>query len=89
LLESAKDIAYIMRWEAHTHHAGRQKLLFLNLDEDEARVVELLKTQEESGIDWLHHNTQFALSKLASVLLTLEFKGIVATLPGKKYCLIK
>lgn len=89
LLESAKDIAYIMRWETDTHHAGKQKMLFLDLSDEETVVVDALKTQEESALDWLHHETQFSLSKLAAILLGLEFKGVVAPLPGKKYCLIK
>jgi DNA processing protein len=89
LLESAKDIGYIMRWDQGTHSGGKQQLLFLDLTEDEAIVVDLLKSHEECAIDWLHHMTQFSLSKLAGLLLGLEFKGIVNSLPGKKYALLK
>lgn len=87
LLESAADIAYIMRWDSEASSAGKQKMLFAELTEDESLIVNCLKEQESATSDWIHYQTKMPLSTLAGTLLSLEFKGIVTSLPGKKYCL--
>jgi DNA processing protein len=87
LLESAADIAYIMRWDSDGSTAGKQQMLFTDLSESETLIVNCLKEQEDATSDWLHYQTKMPLSELAGTLLSLEFKGIVTSLPGKKYCL--
>lgn len=87
LLQSAADIAYIMRWDINDSKAGKQQVLFLDLNEQESLLVECLKEQEEATVDWIHYKTKMTLSDLASTLLSLEFKGLVSSLPGKKYSL--
>jgi DNA processing protein len=87
LLESAADIAYIMRWDSDGTNAGKQQMLFADLSESETLIVNCLKEQEDATSDWLHYQTKMPLSELAGTLLSLEFKGIVTSLPGKKYCL--
>ncbi len=84
LLESAKDLAYIMRWETSgTKH--QQTSLFIELSEEEKLILEKIKQVDEAALDWLHHETKMSLSQLANHLLALEFKGIITNLPGKKY----
>jgi Predicted Rossmann fold nucleotide-binding protein involved in DNA uptake len=91
LIQSVDDIRYIMRWEQHEEvdHQARQTELFMTLDPDEQMVVDLLRADEEGvNIDSLHHASSRPLSKLSSILLNLEFKGVIKALPGKKYALI-
>jgi len=49
----------------------------------------LLENKRVLAIDILSIKSQVNLNKPASVLLTLEFQGIVKSLPGKRYQLVK
>lgn len=84
LLTSINDIAYIMRWE-HQPEVKQMQLL-IDLDDNEKKIIEKLK-QEELGVDSLVYQTGLKMTEISSILLNLEFKGIVKTLPGKKYIL--
>lgn len=85
LIESAADIAYIMRWDSDKSKKVNQVELFQELSEEEQTIVTYLRSNEEVTIDTLHHQTQLKPSELANHLLSLEFKGVIRSLPGKKY----
>ena len=87
LIESAADIAYVMRWEEPGAPKAIQKQLFVELTAAEKIVVDLLNQYEAIGIDQLTGTMQVANSQMASLLLELEFKGIIRALPGKRYVL--
>ncbi len=89
LIESAADIAYIMRWEESEEIKNVQAQLFINLSPTEEAIVDQLKQKSQCTIDQLHYATQIPQSKLSSILLNLEFQGVVKSLPGKKYILYK
>jgi DNA processing protein len=89
LLESADDIAYVMRWDKDSQKKGVQTALFTDLSEQEEGVVEVLRERELLGIDHLSQLTQRTNSELVRLLLELEFKGIVQSLPGKQYMLVR
>ncbi len=55
---------------------------------DEGEVLSLLKNKGTSHVDEISWQTGMHLNKLASLLLNLEFQGMVRSLPGKKYTLI-
>jgi len=86
LLESAEDIAYIMRWQKQK--AGVQKQLFTDLSKQERQVVDLLVGQSGVNLDSIIQSTQISTSRMAALLLELEFKGIIRALPGKSFRLI-
>jgi len=88
LLESAADIAYIMRWEEIDQQKNVQTALFVELDDQEQKVVDLLKAHPEINIDELNYKLQLTSSSLAAVMINLEFKGVIKCLPGKKYIVI-
>jgi DNA processing protein len=50
-------------------------------------VVDAIREHEEIEIDALSHCTQIPTNRLSAMLLELEFKGIVRSLPGKLYIL--
>lgn len=85
LCTSANDLAYIMRWEKTQEN--KQLQLALDLSEKEQEIYDLIKENPNIGLDILHYKTQRALATLTSELLSLEFKGVLKTLPGKKYIL--
>jgi DNA processing protein len=87
LLETSDDIAYIMRWEENNEH-GTQGQLFVELDGVEQSLVNIIKEANEIAIDELSFKAKIAPSKLAALLLTLEFKGVIKSLPGKKFIII-
>jgi DNA processing protein len=88
LLESAEDIAYIMRWEELDKERTVQRMLFVELSPDEQSLVDVLKQKEHCTIDELNYQLKMHPSLLAAMLIDLEFKGIVRSLPGKKYILV-
>ncbi len=86
LIQSAKDIAYIMRWEPETAvQKSQQASLFLNLNPEEQKLVDQLRESNGCHLDELHISLAIPLGKLAGLLLTLECAGVVRSLPGKRY----
>lgn len=88
LLESAEDIAYVMQWEKNKQDKGIQRQLFVELNDKERFVVDMLKETEHVSIDSITYKAQLTSSEAAGLMLELEFKGVVKTLPGKRYVLI-
>lgn len=86
LIESAADIGYIMRWEAG--ETAIQPTLFLDLQPDEQLIYDYLKDNPEVQFDHLHMKIDLPIGQLSSLLLTMEFSGIVKSLPGKRYMLV-
>ena len=89
LIESSKYIGYIMRCEEQDPSKNIQRQLFVELDEQEQKIVDLLQDKNEMGIDQLSYETTIHSSRLAGLLLNLEFKGLVKTMPGKRYLLLR
>lgn len=86
LMESAADVAYAMGWDKSASAPPRSQTME-NLSLEEQSVVAILQEKEEISIDQLTFAAQMASSQMAAVLLNLEFKGMVRTLPGKRYAL--
>ncbi|MBL7924145.1 MAG: DNA-protecting protein DprA [Bacteroidia bacterium] len=89
LITSAGDLVWMMGWseERKLQQPAVQTQLFPELSPDEQRVTEVLKEQGECGIDAIAAATAFPFSKLANVLLQLEFKGVLKLKPGRRYTL--
>ena len=87
LIESADDIGYIMRWEEMDTRKFIQTSLFVELDETEKEVVNLLKQEQELTIDQITYRLRKQPSEVSSLMVNMEFKSVVRCLPGKKYIL--
>lgn len=88
LLTSIEDIEYIMNWESRSDGQELEDKYYdySKLSEEERVVIEILKQATDGVIlDELSWKSQIPLNKLASILLNLEFNGVVKTIPGKKY----
>ena len=85
LIQAAADIIYIMGWEQKLKNAPIQKQLFVELKPEEEILVNLLKEKESVNVDDICLFAKMPMSKVSSLLLTLEFSGIVKSLPGKRY----
>lgn len=84
LFESAADIQYIMNWEAdQKKQPAPQTVLFETLSPEEQKIHSLLREQQEASLDHIVKATGFNLGKTNQLLLRLECKGMLSTLPGK------
>lgn len=86
LLESAEDIAYILRWEKQKK--GIQKQLFPEVTADEQVVLDILVGEDAVHLDLIIQKTKMSTSRLAVILLELELRGIIGAVPGKSFRLI-
>lgn len=91
LLTSIKDLEYIMNWEAGvTVQKTTPSLSLEEFEESEQTVIKIMIEKKAAVlIDELSWKSNLPISQLASVLLGLEFKGVVKSLPGKQYSLVK
>ncbi len=90
LIESAADLVAMLRWEQEEENEQRkiiQQKLFVELDEYEQRIMNILAAAEDAGvvIDKISYQSGFSSSETSALLLGLEFQGLVRTLPGKRY----
>ena len=86
LIQSVSDLEYMLGWEVRKNKPLHiQKDLFAGLNEDEKLILDPLKENGELTIDQISLKVQAPVSKVSSVLLGLEFKGIVKSLPGRVY----
>lgn len=88
LIQSAEDVKYIMGWESNKNNAGKQKKLMLTFSPDQQKIMDLLKSSNNAGIDYIISKANLSPSKVASILLDLEFEGIVKCFPGKIYKIV-
>ncbi len=86
LLENAADLATKMGWK-NDRNETKQQSLFVELTEKEQQVIDALKLNNELSIDKLCHNTRIESGEMASLLLDLEFRGMIKAKPGKRYIL--
>lgn len=89
LLTCVEDLEYIMNWEPSdsTIHEKKESSNFLeDLSEEEKYLIKII---EESGgdlhMDEISWKSQIPINQIASILLNLEFKSLVKSLPGKKF----
>ena len=85
LLVNAADIRYVMRWDVDTKVVAKQMRLFRDFSEDEKKVMDVFAKNSVVHIDDIIIGTDLSPSKIASILLSLEFDGVLTALPGKRY----
>jgi DNA processing protein len=85
LVLSSNDIKKALNWVENETLNSVQKKLFVDLDENEQKVVDVMSFDTDIQIDKISIDCGLSMSKTAVVLLNLEFKGVVRTLPGKQY----
>ncbi len=85
LIQSVKDIEYIMGWKAEEILKPNQTKLFVELTIEEKLIFNILQQQDKMAIDDIALLAKLPMSKTAALLLEMEFKNLVKSLPGKMY----
>ena len=89
LIENAADLISLMNWDVEVRPRQIQGRLFEELNNEEKGVYEVLSEVESMHIDEIAARTSFSTSKVPGILLSLEFKGLVKTMPGKQYLVVQ
>ncbi|MGP1446515.1 MAG: DNA-processing protein DprA [Candidatus Limimorpha sp.] len=84
LMEDVANLRYIMRWDAPRKNEVQTRI-FRDFSEEEKQVMDCFEKEQVVNIDEIIVKTDLSPTKLAALLLTLEFDGILMSLPGKRY----
>lgn len=86
LITSGKDVLKALRWDVDQSlkKPASQTKLLIDLTEEQEKVVAVLREQNHT-VDRITTLSGFPMNKVASILLELEFEGVVSNLPGKVY----
>lgn len=85
LIENQADIEKAMNWDVSSQKPKSiQTSLFVELSDDEQKLMDLLK-QGERFVDEITTESHLPMSRVSALLLGLEFKALVISLPGKMY----
>jgi DNA processing protein len=87
LIEGVKDLEYLLGWDMEENKPV-QKQLFVDLNGDEKIVFDLLNKQAKTSLDNLSIAAEMPTSKVSMLLLELEFKGLVQSMPGKMFAAV-
>jgi DNA processing protein len=81
LLTSVADIEYLLSWNQKTKN---NPILFTYTPQEE-QLVSLLSKTELLHIDKIVMKSTLSSSKVSKILLSLEIRGAIQSLPGKRY----
>lgn len=84
LITGADDLLAAMRWES-TSPQPQQLDLFPELTEEEQNVVNVIRDRGEIHLNALAEALQLPVYKLMSILVELDCKNVITTLPGCRY----
>jgi DNA processing protein len=86
LITCGDDLLENMNWnKKKIAKPVTQKKLFIELNENEKKVVKILQNHDQVHIDELHLKSDLGSSEVAAALLMLEMQGIITSIPGKIY----
>lgn len=88
LIMGSGDLLRYMNWKSEDQLVSVQRSLFEDLNSDEERIISVLQTKKELMIDVIGYLSSLTAGEVSTHLLSLEFKGLVRALPGKRYSLI-
>ncbi|MDX6745225.1 DNA-processing protein DprA [Polaribacter sp. PL03] len=88
LLNSADEIVKMLNWDLNERPKIIQKQLFLELNENEQKIFDLLHDKGKQLLDVISLECNIPIYQLSSILLQMELKGVSKPLPGKMFELI-
>lgn len=89
LLTSAEDLLQVMGWAEKKKPAKqKQRELFIEMTEEEQKLITLLQEKETLHIDEINLRSGLSSSAIAAAMLNLELQNVITSLPGKRYKLV-
>lgn len=88
LVESSEDILTYLGWNNDNASISKQITIPIGLTETEQLIFDHLIAKGKTQFDVLSTNLNIPVSELSVTLLTMEFSGLINTLPGKNYDLV-
>ncbi len=87
ILRNAQDLEFYLNWSTEQNQKAkpRQSVLFIEISADEEPIANILRAAGRIHIETLCQQAEIPISRVVSILFTLEMKGAVRTLPGKVY----
>ena len=94
LITSAEDFVKDMRWQddatlMRAKQQGIERSLFPELSPEEELIVSILSKTNDLQINIISVKSNIDISRLTSLLFQMEMKGIIRTLAGGMYHLLK
>ncbi len=86
LIRDVEDLCRAQQWPLNDSAANTgSPQLPIELNSDETLIVEFLTMNPNAALQQLTAATGFSVSKLMSLLIDMEFRGLVLALPGGRY----
>jgi len=85
LVCSAQDVLEVMDWKPDV--LMEQSRLFVDLSAEEEQIMDVLLEKKQLHIDAIGFLSKMPVYHVSSLLLHLEFKGLIRSLPGKIFSL--
>lgn len=88
LIENAEDLVQAMSWSPMDPSKSIQPTLFDDLSDEEQNLLTEFEKNRAFHIDQVLARLPYSSSEIAALLLNLEFKGVLKTLPGSRYMIV-
>jgi DNA processing protein len=86
LLTEASELIGMMNWgEQQKANPSKQRAIFIELSENEKKLLAILSEKQSVHIDELNLKTGLSNSEVAAAVLSLELQNVIVSLPGKLY----
>jgi DNA processing protein len=85
LIENSEDIEYYLNWNPVRSKMPVQQTLFNELSEEEKLIYQIISREGEMNIDQICQVVDMPVYKLSSLLLQMEFNGLIRCYPGNLY----
>ncbi len=90
---SVQDLVELLNWDLQDQGVYKPKSLKMEFDAsefnpEELKILTMLQQSKEELMDNLSWKTQIPINRLSSLLLGLEFRGMVRQMPGKRFMLL-
>lgn len=84
LMESVLNLRYVMRWNS-ANKTEKQTAIFREYTDEEKQIMDCFGSNAVVNLDDIIVKTEMPTTKIAALLLNLEFDGVLMALPGKRY----
>ena len=85
LLTDGAQLAEELGWQTAPTKKKVQRELFVQLSDDEQKIIDKLREKDTVHIDELYLQSGLSSSAVAAAILGLELQNLVISLPGKMY----